>query len=436
MTQYIVAWDDPDLGEVTRSFENRGEAEQYARRKGRTYKNVDVRAIGMPRNNSKGGRMASKKETGRKRVEASMKKLVDMLKKEKNAKRRAEIKARIKAMQSASTKRRAEGLKPGKVGGRTVKRGYEEPPGRSGRLKSSRSKAMTTKKYPMVKSPSRTIGPAKKLPPKPKTNPPKGKKWRFNKRLGKWGLVAAALAGGVGLLKNSSGPDKKGTGRKGTDPRPDQSRPFSDYDPGSGHYIPEGDKHPATDASRAGKSYKPGKGKKAVATKKGSAAAHGVMAGVTPGKKGAVKKSPAKKPGVASAKQKIVKGEQAVSKAQGTTRVRRMFKRAESLKGSPEGVTAKEAAVAAAATAIAGQVPGINRTAHDIAGFLGKNLRPLGLAGIAAGSVALIAKELAAHRKGKDSPTRSGIRKGMDYLKGGKSGGRKPASKTRRFAKR
>ena len=104
--------------------------------------------------------------------------------------------------------------------------------------------------------------------------------------------------------------------------------------------------------------------------------------------------------------------------------VRRRIKAAES-GGDIQG---KEVAIAAAATALAGQVPGLNRTANDIAGFLGKNLAPLGLAGIAAGSVWLIAKELAAHRKGKSGPSAKGIRKGLDMI-GGKSAKRKASYK-------
>ena len=63
-------------------------------------------------------------------------------------------------------------------------------------------------------------------------------------------------------------------------------------------------------------------------------------------------------------------------------------------------ITGQEAFIAAAATAIAGQVPGIYNTAHSISGFLGKNLRPLGLAGLAGGATWLIAKYLSSHRKG------------------------------------
>ena len=70
------------------------------------------------------------------------------------------------------------------------------------------------------------------------------------------------------------------------------------------------------------------------------------------------------------------------------------------VRGGKGFITGGEAATAAFATTLASKVPGIHKTANSIAGFLGKRLKPLGLAGLAAASVYAIAKALAAHRKG------------------------------------
>lgn len=64
-------------------------------------------------------------------------------------------------------------------------------------------------------------------------------------------------------------------------------------------------------------------------------------------------------------------------------------------------ITGEEAFIAAAATAIGGQVPGLYKTAENIAGFLGKNLRPLGLAGLAGGATYAIATYLSRRRQGR-----------------------------------
>jgi len=145
------------------------------------------------------------------------------------------------------------------------------------------------------------------------------------------------------------------------------------------------------------------------------------------GKKAPVAKKPvqaAKKPMPKTKKSPIVRGKEAALKRP-TVNVyspqRKRLDAAMAMKGN-EGIQAKEAAIAGFATVLASQVPGINRTANDIAGVLGKNLKSLGLAGLGAGTVYLIAKELAAHRKQKPSPTASGIRKGLDALKGDNKG--------------
>jgi len=80
-------------------------------------------------------------------------------------------------------------------------------------------------------------------------------------------------------------------------------------------------------------------------------------------------------------------------------RVRALRQRHNIAKGG--NITGEEAFVSAAATAIAGQVPGIYNTADKIAGFLGNNLKPLGLAGLAGGATYVIARYLAARRTGK-----------------------------------
>ena len=93
-------------------------------------------------------------------------------------------------------------------------------------------------------------------------------------------------------------------------------------------------------------------------------------------------------------------------------------------------ITGEEAFIAAAATAIGGQVPGIYKASESIAGFLGKNLQPLGLAGLAGGATYAIARYLSRRRQGKDLWT------GKDYVDRAKkkTGIRTPSKKAKRPA--
>jgi len=138
----------------------------------------------------------------------------------------------------------------------------------------------------------------------------------------------------------------------------------------------------------------------------------------TPPKKTPPKKTPPKKTAPGK-KSPVVRGKDVAvtSKIPRVNVYKAKLDAASKMKG-PEGVQAKEAAIAGFATILAGQVPGVARTADSIAGVLGRNLKSLGLAGLGAGTVYLIAKELAAHRKSKPSPTATGIRKGLKALKG------------------
>lgn len=87
--------------------------------------------------------------------------------------------------------------------------------------------------------------------------------------------------------------------------------------------------------------------------------------------------------------------------------------------GSRRGMTGEEVAIATFATAIAGHVPGLYKTADQISGFLGKNLKPLGMAGISAGIVYLIANYLASRRKGTSSAVGKGLVKAKKFISSG-----------------
>ena len=124
-------------------------------------------------------------------------------------------------------------------------------------------------------------------------------------------------------------------------------------------------------------------------------------------------KAPVKKGPMAKADKKVATKRQAYSKVAKPETLRatkeRLKQRRAGKQTGNKFITGEEAAVASFATVLASKVPGIHRTAKDIAGFLGKNLRPLGMAGLAAGSVWAISRYLASRRKGT---TFSGKEKG------------------------
>ena len=92
-------------------------------------------------------------------------------------------------------------------------------------------------------------------------------------------------------------------------------------------------------------------------------------------------------------------------------------------------ITGEEAFVAAAATAIGGQVPGLYKTADQIAGFLGQNLKPLGLAGLAGGATYVIARYLSRRRRGQ-----SFLGEGRDIVRRAKTQKSAPSGRARRPA--
>ena len=124
-------------------------------------------------------------------------------------------------------------------------------------------------------------------------------------------------------------------------------------------------------------------------------------------------KAPVKKGPMAKADKKVATKRQAYSKVAKPETLRatkeRLKQRRAGKQTGNKFITGEEAAVASFATVLASKVPWIHRTAKDIAGFLGKNLRPLGMAGLAAGSVWAISRYLASRRKGT---TFSGKEKG------------------------
>ena len=74
-------------------------------------------------------------------------------------------------------------------------------------------------------------------------------------------------------------------------------------------------------------------------------------------------------------------------------------------------LTSNEQFVATAATIVGSQVPAVAKTAKEITAFLGKNLQPLGLAGLGAGAAVAIGKYLASKRTGRPFLQSMGIRK-------------------------
>ncbi len=346
----------------------------------------------------KEGRMAAPKKpkknpavAGRKRLEAELKKLINALRTSTSPSSRRILAKRIKEIRGQ--------MKGGTVGAPSRKekaaaareRGAKRPSGRKKTV--SKSKAMVKRKRTLPEKkdfPLRAQGDTRPAVRKTKADAAdkarlavkyggKGTKAAKGLSKGKLGLIAAggaAALGGLGLMqkKQTERFDKAAKAKK-------KSSLF--------------DRQSAKIKEKMG--AKPAVAKKA------------------PVRKAPVSKAPVKKPVVSKKAVTVTPGKSPV-KVRTFAAPRRRMKEAEGLGGS-DGIQAREAAAAAFATAIAGQVPGINKTANDISGFLGKNLKPLGMAGLAAGSVYLIAKALARHRKGSGPKASTKVSRGMAALR-------------------
>ena len=309
--------------------------------------------------------MATKKIMGRARLADAMERLVKALKAERDPGKRAIIKARIKALRARKTARKTGGKASSAAKASVSKSRAMVPTGGIRTRKEAVHGKTDRRKKALVKG--STLPSTDVKTPKPKTKAPsKAPSKKTPSRVrgrGKGGLLLGGLAAagaGLGLYQGSKIKEKVDQGREAM--RREAERDKAKKTP------------PKT----------------------------------TPPKKTA----PGKKSPVVRGKDVAV-----TSKIPRVNVYKAKLDAASKMKG-PEGIQAKEAAIAGFATILAGQVPGVAKTADSIAGVLGRNLKSLGLAGLGAGTVYLIAKELAAHRKSKPSPTATGIRKGLKALKG------------------